>query len=262
MLTVMEVSRRSGISVRTLHYYDQIGLLEPAQVTEAGYRIYDEESLKRLHTILIYRELQFPLKEIRRMLDSPDYDPQEALAQQIRLLEQQYKRTGRLLALAYDLKQNGLDEMDFRAFDRTEMECYKEEAKARWGQNDACREYAQRVLQKTDQELRQSGEALMQAMMDIASLKALPPSEECVQEKVKALQQCMNQNYYTCTDEILAAFGQTLVDNIRFACEIDQSCGDGAAQYLRDAICTYCQKKNAKVRTGGLEGCSPPSGSC
>lgn len=241
-MTVKEMSARTGVSVRTLHHYDQIGLLKPAQVTEAGYRLYDEECLRRLHTILIYRELQFPLREICRMLDSPDYDPDEGLAQQIRLLEQQYKHIGRLIALAYDVQKNGVEEMDFKAFDKTEMEQYKEEAKARWGNTDAYREYAQRVLQKTDQEIRKAGEDLTEALKAVASLKELPPSDALVQQKVKAVQQCITDGYYTCTDDILASMGEMYVDNIRFTKEIDQFCGEGSALFIRDAIRAHCQK--------------------
>ena len=87
MLTVNEVSRLTGVSVRSLHHYDAIGLLKPARVTEAGYRLYGDDELKRLQNILLFRELQFPLKQIRTILDSPDFDQREALAQQIRLLE-------------------------------------------------------------------------------------------------------------------------------------------------------------------------------
>ena len=75
MKTVKEVSRLTGVSVRTLHHYDAIGLLKPAKVTEAGYRLYDDAALGRLQTILLFRELQFPLKEIREMLDAADFDP-------------------------------------------------------------------------------------------------------------------------------------------------------------------------------------------
>lgn len=242
MLSVKEVSQKTGVSVRALHHYDQIGLLRPARVTEAGYRLYDENCLRRLHTILIYRELQFPLKEIHRMLDSPDYTPEEGLRQQIHLLEQQYKRIGRLIALAYDIQKNGVSEMDFKAFDRTEMEQYKEEAKARWGNTDAYREYAQRVLQKTDREIQQNSEELMQALTALAELKDHQPSADVVQQQVKAFQQCMTANYYTCTNEILAALGEMYVDNVRFTRNIDQACGDGSAMFIRDAIRAYCAR--------------------
>ena len=86
MWTVKQVSRITGVSVRTLHHYDAIGLLRPAKVTDAGYRLYDDAALRRLQNILLFRELQFPLKEIKAILDSPDFDPTAALEQQIRLL--------------------------------------------------------------------------------------------------------------------------------------------------------------------------------
>ena len=79
MKTVKEVSRISGVSVRTLHHYDAIGLLKPVRVTEAGYRLYDDEALKRLQSILLLRQLQFPLKEIKEILDAPGFDPMHGL---------------------------------------------------------------------------------------------------------------------------------------------------------------------------------------
>ena len=91
MKTVREVSRITGVSVRTLHHYDAIGLLKPTAVTEAGYRLYDDAALKRMQSILFFRELQFPLKDIKRILDAPDFDPMTALAQQVHLLEMQRK---------------------------------------------------------------------------------------------------------------------------------------------------------------------------
>ena len=80
-------TKRYRHRVRTVHHYDAIGLLKPAKVTGAGYRLYDDAALKRLQSILLYRELQFPLKEIKIILDSPAFDPKEALTQQIALLE-------------------------------------------------------------------------------------------------------------------------------------------------------------------------------
>lgn len=99
MRTVKEVSKLTGVSVRTLHYYDAIGLLEPTKVTDAGYRMYDDTALSRLQNILLFRELQFPLKEIKEILDSPNFNQEEAVAQQIKLLELQYKHIGELISL-------------------------------------------------------------------------------------------------------------------------------------------------------------------
>lgn len=103
-LSVHEVVKLTGITARTLHYYDEIGLLKPAKVTEAGYRMYDDMALSRLQNILLFRELAFPLKEIKAILDDPGFDPSEVIAQQIELLELQYKRLGNLSPLLVKYK--------------------------------------------------------------------------------------------------------------------------------------------------------------
>ena len=127
MQTVHEVSRLTGISVRALHHYDAIGLLKPSRVTEAGYRLYDGAALRRLQNILFFRELQFPLKEIKAILDNPEFDPKEALDQQIRLLELQRTRIDRLISLAREAQKGGTDQMNFQAFQKTEYDRYAQE---------------------------------------------------------------------------------------------------------------------------------------
>ena len=133
MQTVNEVSKITGVSVRTLHHYDAIGLLKPTKVTEAGYRMYDDTAISRLQSILLFRELQFPLKEIKSILDSPNFDPTEALTKQIELLELQYKRIGNLISFAREIKEKEVTTMSFKVFDKREIEQYKAEAKAKWG---------------------------------------------------------------------------------------------------------------------------------
>ena len=108
MRTVKEVSKITGVSVRTLHHYDAIGLLKPTEVTKAGYRMYDDTALSRLQSILLFRELQFPLKEIKMILDSPGFDLSEAIAQQIGLLELQYKHIGELITFAREIQNDGI----------------------------------------------------------------------------------------------------------------------------------------------------------
>ena len=130
MKTVKEVSNLTGISVRTLHHYDEIGLLKPTEVTEAGYRLYDDTALERLQMILLFRELQFPLKDIKAMLDSPTFNTDDALSQQITLLELEYKRLGALIAHARKLQQKGTLFMNFEPFNTQQLDAYKTEAKA------------------------------------------------------------------------------------------------------------------------------------
>ena len=159
MRTVKEVSKLTGISVRTLHHYDAIGLLKPTKVTKAGYRLYDDTALSRLQSILLFRELQFPLKEIKEILDSPGFDPAEALEQQIQLLQLHYQHIGKLISLAREIQKKGVSTMEFQVFDKSEMERYKAEAKARWGDTRAYQEYEQK--QESGQKLKGSEDKMM-----------------------------------------------------------------------------------------------------
>ena len=107
MKTVKEVSELTGVSVRALHHYDAIGLLRPTRVTEAGYRLYDGEALKRLWTILLFRELDFPLAAIRAILDNPATDRENVLNAQIELLEMRRNRLDGVIRLAKNVRDRG-----------------------------------------------------------------------------------------------------------------------------------------------------------
>ena len=107
MLSVKEISEITGISKRTLHYYDSINLLKPTKVTEAKYRLYDETALNRLQNILIYRELNFSLKDIKKILDNPNFDYNRALIEQIKLLELQKEHIEEIISLAHKIQKNG-----------------------------------------------------------------------------------------------------------------------------------------------------------
>ena len=121
MHSVKEVSALSGISVRTLHYYDEIGLLRPTRKSEAGYRLYDDRALERLRQILFFREFEIPLKDIRAILDDPRFDRVQILQMQRRMLSAKKERLERLIA-GIDGILKGEDTMDFAIFDRTELE--------------------------------------------------------------------------------------------------------------------------------------------
>ena len=150
MKTVKTVSQITGVSVRTLHHYDAIGLLRPTRVTEAGYRLYDDTALRRLQTILLFRQLQFPLKEIKEILDAPGFDPMEALQAQIHLLELQKKHLEKLISHARKIQTTGVIPMDFSTFDTAEIDKYTAEAKAKWGKTEAWQQFQQKTAGQTD----------------------------------------------------------------------------------------------------------------
>ncbi|MDE7249118.1 MAG: MerR family transcriptional regulator [Lachnospiraceae bacterium] len=243
MRTVKEVSRLTGVSVRTLHHYDAIGVCKPSKVTEAGYRLYDDTALERLQAVLLFRELQFPLKEIREMLDSPIFDPKEALDQQIRLLELQKKHIEQLISFACEIKDKGVKEMNFDAFDKTEVDQYAAEVKERWGNTKAYKQWEERAGKKTSDELRESNAGLMALFAEIGERKELPPEDESVQQKIEELQKFITDNYYTCTDEILSGLGQMYVNDERMKCNIDKAGGEGTAEFTSRAISIYLSKK-------------------
>ena len=209
MKTVKEVSRLTGVSVRALHHYDAIGLLKPTRVTEAGYRLYDDTALRRLQTILLFRELQFPLKEIKEILDSPGFDPKEALAQQIRLLELQRQHLDALISHARLIQKTGVMNMDFSAFDTTEMDKYAAEAKARWGKTEAYKEFAQKTAGQTPEQMKTTGDALMALFAQFGAIRHTSPASGEAQALVAKLQGFITEHYYTCTKQILRGLGHT-----------------------------------------------------
>ena len=236
MLTVTEVSRLTGVSVRTLHHYDSIGLLKPAHVTAAGYRMYDEAALRRLSSILMLRELQFSLKEIKHILASPAFDMKQALEDQIILLTLQRARLDSLISLAREIQKNGVDSMNFDAFDRTGFDAYKAEAKTRWGDTAAYTQYEKREKAAGRPAMQAAGDGLMTIISEIAALRPLPSASPEAAAKVRDLQAYITANFYECTDEILAGLGQMYISDERFRKNIDRAAGDGAAEYVSAAI--------------------------
>lgn len=121
MKTVKEVSQITGVSIRTLRYYDEIGLLPPTTITEAGYRLYDQRALEKLQEILFFKELELPLNEIRDMMNRPDYNKQQVLATQKHLLECKRNRLNGIIELISDVMK-GVNTMSFGAFNKKEVE--------------------------------------------------------------------------------------------------------------------------------------------
>ena len=237
MKTVKEVSRITGVSVRTLHHYDAIGLLKPAKITDAGYRLYDDTALRRLQTILFFRELEFPLQEIRVILDSPAFDPMDALESQIKLLELRRQHLDDLISHARNIQNTGVIDMNFKPFDKSQVDAYAAEAKAKWGKTEAYREYEQKSSDKDGQ----NGDALMAIFAEIGAVRHLDPASEEVQALVSKIQNHITAHFYNCTKPILAGLGQMYVSDQRFRENIDRAGGEGCAEFAAKAIEIYCK---------------------
>ena len=121
MKTVKEMSAITGISIRALRYYDEIGLLKPTELTEAGYRLYDNKALEKLQEIMFFRELEIPLTDIKEIMDNPDYDKEQALSAQKSLLEQKRNRLNGIIDLITDVMK-GVNTMSFEAFNNEDVQ--------------------------------------------------------------------------------------------------------------------------------------------
>lgn len=238
MKTIRQVTELTGVTPRTLHYYDAIGLLKPTAVSEAGYRSYDDAALERLQDILLFRELEFPLKEIKRILDHPEFDRQEALEQQIRLLELRREHLERLIRLAKRSKK-GENTVDMKAFDRRELERYAQEVKERWGGTAAYAESKEKMKGKTGEEMDAMGEAMMDIFTRLGAEKDGSPDSPETQALVKELQDFITEHYYHCTGEILAGLGQMYAADERMRKNIDRAGGEGTAVFAAEAIRAY-----------------------
>ena len=140
MKTVQEIAKLAHVSVRTLHHYDAIGLLKPTAVTEAGYRLYDDAALERLYLILLFRELEFPLKEIQGILDAPDFDRNRILEQQVQMLKAKANHLQTLIHLANGIKMTGVKNLKFKNWDPKKIDEYSVQAETLYGKTDAWQE--------------------------------------------------------------------------------------------------------------------------
>jgi len=241
MKTVKEVSRISGVSVRTLHHYDAIGLLKPTHTTEAGYRLYDEAALGRLKLILLFRELQFPLKEIKQILDNPQLDAAQILPRQIRLLELRRDHLNRLIQHARQMQQTGVLDMNFETFDTTELENYAAQAREKWGHTEAYREFRQKTRDQSPAQMQADGDGLMAIFAEIGAIRHTSPESADAQTLVQKLQAFITAHYYTCTPRILRGLGQMYIAGDSMTENIDRAGGEGTAAFTHRAIEYYCR---------------------
>ena len=240
-MQIKEFAKFTGVSVRTLHYYDEIGLLKPAFVDRStGYRYYNEKSLLRMQEILFYRELDFSLKSIGEILSSQNYDKNKALTEQKHLLTLKKERLERLIS-AIDSAVMGENVM--KAFDNSEFEKYKAEAKEKWGKTDAYKEHAERTGNYSKQKWNDLAAGMDHIMtaFSVCMRKGERPDSAEVQNLVKMLQDHITENYYLCTNEILAGLGQMYAADERFKNNIDKH-ADGTANFICEAIQWYCSQ--------------------
>lgn len=243
MKTIREAAKTAGISVRTLHYYDQIGLLRPSAVTPAGYRLYDDTAMSRLMQVLFYRELDFSLADIRAILDDPAFTIDRALQQHRALLVSKRDRLDRLIRLTDSLRKGG-DTMGFEAFDTGEIDAlrqqYADEARERWGTTAAYAQSAQKTRSYGKAEWEQIQAEADRILAAVAACRPNGPQTDEVQGLIAEWQAHITRNYYDCTADIFAGLGEMYVQDERFRQHLDGRYGDGFAAFLSEAIGCFC----------------------
>ena len=246
MHTVNEVSKMTGVSIRTLHYYDQIGLLSPTSITEAGYRLYDDTALERLQHIMLFRELQFPLKDIGDILNASNFDRNRALEQQIELLTLKKEHIENLITFARGIRGIGvknMKNMDFSAFDAKKLDEYAAQAKASWGKTEAYKEFEEKEKGRTKEQSDQIAEGMMALFTEFGLLmkEGKTADSEDAQAQVKKLQEYITEHFYTCTPKILAGLGKMYSGGGSITENIDKFGGEGTADFADKAIEVYCK---------------------
>ena len=243
MRTVHEVSKLTGVSIRTLQYYDKIGLLHPAEYTQSGYRLYDDTALEKLQQILLFRELEFPLKDIKEIIESPDFDKGKALEQQIALLTLKKQHIENLIDLAHGLKAMGVNHlMNFEPFDTSKIDEYAAQAKASWGKTPEYKEYEEKSKDRTAEENAMLSKQMMDIFAEFGTVRKDDPSGDMAQALVKKLQDFITEHLYTCSDEILYGLGLMYAGGGDFTTGIDKYAGKGTAEFAYQAIKAHCKK--------------------
>ena len=238
---VNEVSKLTGVSIRTLQYYDRIGLLHPAKYTEAGYRLYDDAALETLQQILLFRELEFPLKDIKEIISSPDFDRRKALDQQIELLRLKKEHIENLIDLAREIKLSGVKKLTFDAFDTKKIDEYAAQAKASWGTTPAYKEFEEKSKGRTKEEDKKIYQGMIDLFAQFGRIRDTDPASGEAQALVKKLQDHITEHMYTCTKEILSGLGKMYAAGGEFTQNIDSYGGEGTAEFASRAIEIFCK---------------------
>lgn len=242
-MTVGELAGLSGLTVRTLHHYDELGLVVPGARSSAGYRLYGDTEVERLQEVLFYRELGFGLDQIRAMLAEPGHDRHEALVRQRRLLEAKAERMLELVDAidrAIEAERIGMkltkEEMleVFGDFDPTE---YEDDARQRWGDTDAYRESTRRTNNYTKEDwlaISREADEINQGL--VALMEAGEPSDgAAAMDLAERHRQHITRWFYECSPEIHADLGRMYVEDQRFTENIDKT-APGLARYFSEAI--------------------------
>jgi DNA-binding transcriptional MerR regulator len=241
--SVGQVAGFAKVTERTLHHYDDIGLLVPGERSHAGHRRYSDADLDRLQQILFYRELGFPLEEVAALLDDPEADPRAHLRRRHELLTARIEKLQKMAAAvehAMEARNMGINltpEEKFEVFGDFDPDQYEDEARDRWGGTDAYRQSRQRTASYTKDDwkrLTEEFDALHRRMADLLAAGTPAGSEEAM-DTAEEHRRFITRAYYDCAHETHTCLGEMYVTDPRFTRTYEEI-RPGLAGYLRDAI--------------------------
>ena len=242
-MNVGEVAALAGVTVRTLHHYDRIGLLSPSGRTGAGYRQYSPADLDRLHQVLLYRELGFPLEEVATLLDDPTADPEAHLRRQHALLRDRLDRTTAMVAAVekeMEARAMGISltpEERFEVFGEHDPAQYDAEVEERWGETDAYAHSKRKTAAYTKDDwvrIKAEGEDI-EARFAAALQSGVPADSAQAMDLAEEHRQQISRNFYDCPPGMHAGLGRMYVEDERFTAHYEQR-ATGLAQYVSDAV--------------------------
>jgi DNA-binding transcriptional MerR regulator len=236
-MKINEVSKLTGLSIKTLHHFDNIGLLCPKR-NSSGYRDYTEDDITKLQTILFFRELDFPLKEITNILQDKNFDLREALKDQIKLLEIKQKRINSIIELAKNNLGETKMKKEFKPFNNYEFEQYEKEVKEKWGNTEAYKESQIKLRNQSKENIQKDGDLMMDIFRKFGLVKDNKIDKEAL-NLVKELQDFITNHYYKCDNKILVGLGEMYIADERFKNNIDKKGGTGTAEFVNSCIKTY-----------------------
>lgn len=242
MKTVNEIAKLTGISKRTIRYYDQIGLLTPAEINESRYRLYDDESLKTLRQILFFKELDFSLKDIKSIINSENFNEKIALEKHKKLLLLKIDNLNNIVNIINKILK-GEDNMEFNEFDMSDIQKsqkkYSDEVKKLWGNTDAYKESQRKTSNYSNKDWDRINEDIQGIFKKFAENMGKKIDSKEVQNLVSEWQNCITENFYCCSNEILRCLGKMYVSDQRFTDNINKY-KDGLALFINNAIEYYC----------------------
>jgi DNA-binding transcriptional MerR regulator len=251
MYKINEVAKLANVSVRTLHHYDNIGLLKPENVGENGYRYYSEEDFATLQQVLFFKELDFSLQDIKRILENPSFDRKKALATHKQLLMEKKNRLERMIE-SIDQTIDSIDggtkmakKKMFEVFDMKKIEehqkKYEQEVKEKYGDTLAYEQSQQKTQSYQAEDWKRIQEKMEQLYGDLADLMDREPTNAEVQRLIGDYRQYITDNFYDCTVEIFRGLGDLYVDDPRFTKNIDKV-QPGLSEFLHAAMHVYCDE--------------------